>query len=521
MSSGKVMVKAASFMMIATLLARLLGLARDMVFYTWFGQSHATDAYNAAFSIPDLIYVLLVGGALSSAFIPVFSSYLARDQEEEAWEAASIVFNYIMLVLLIVIVVAEIYTRPLMLLMVPNLPPEEITLAVTLTRVMFIQTFFMALSGISLGILNSKQHFITPAIGSVLYNVGIIVVGLALARVWGIMAFSIGVVVGSILNLLVQIPALLKAGLRYYPSFNIHNPGFKKIIILMLPVLLGLSVSQINLLITQNLASGLAAGSISALRLAQRVMQLPIGIFGIPIAMALFPGMTAQVAKNEMSDFKRTFSLGLRGIFLITIPAGVGLIALREPLIQLLFQQGKFTASDTAATCLVLISYCFGIFAYSGIQLLNRVFYSLQDTITPVVVGIVSIVINIVFSLVLIGPMQGRGLALAYTLAGIVNLLVLIGILKWRLISIDAFKIFTSFVIAGAASGVMYLAVTFLNNYLKTTLTLAPKLNELIMLISGIGLGVLVYGFIILLFKQEEAQLILGLIKRRIPRLGR
>jgi len=284
---------------------------------------------------------------------------------------------------------------------------------------------------------------------------------------------------------------------------------------------LGLSVSQINLLITQNLASGLAAGSISALRLAQRVMQLPIGIFGIPIAMALFPGMTAQVAKNEMSDFKRTFSLGLRGIFLITIPAGVGLIALREPLIQLLFQQGKFTSSDTAATCLVLISYCFGIFAYSGIQLLNRVFYSLQDTITPVVVGIVSIVINIVFSLVLIGPMQGRGLALAYTLAGIVNLLVLIGILKWRLISIDAFKIFTSFVIAGAASGVMYLAVTFLNNYLKTTLTLAPKLNELIILISGIGLGVLVYGFIILLFKQEEAQLILGLIKRRIPRLGR
>ena len=162
MSTNKIMVKAAGFMMITTLLARLLGMARDMVLYGWFGQSHITDAYNAAFSIPDLIYMLLVGGALSSAFIPVFSSYLARNQEEEAWKVASIVFNYAMLLMLVLIIAGEIFARPLMIMLVPKLPPEQITLAVTLTRVMLIQTVLMTLSGIALGILNSKQHFSSP-----------------------------------------------------------------------------------------------------------------------------------------------------------------------------------------------------------------------------------------------------------------------------------------------------------------------------------------------------------------------
>lgn len=520
MSTGKLMVKAAGFMMIATLLARLLGLARDIVFYYWFGQSHITDAYNAAFSIPDLIYMLLVGGALSSAFIPVFSSYLARSQEDEAWKVASIVFNYSILLMLVLITAGEIFTRPLITLLVPDLPPEQITLAVTLTRVMLFQTIFMTLSGIALGILNSKQHFTTPAIGSILYNVGIIVVGAALAQKFGIMAFSIGVVAGSILNLAVQIPALRRAGVRYYPLFNWRHPGFKQIIILMVPILLGLSVSQINLFVTQNLASGLAEGSISALRLAQRLMQLPIGIFGIPIAMAVFPSMNLQVVRNEISDFKRTFSLGLRAVFLITIPAAVGLIALREPIIGLLFQQGKFTADDTIATGMVLAYYCIGLFAYSAIPLLNRVFYSLQDTVTPVAVGAASVVINIGFSIYMVGYMEGRGLALAYSLAGIFNTLILIGILKIRLGTIGGLKIMKSFVISCGASAVMYLAAFYTNVYLQAVLNFSSKVNELLIVAGGIGVGVVVYTLIILIFRLEEASLVMDLLKKRLPGLS-
>lgn len=517
MPGGKPLVKAAGFMMAATLVARLFGFARDMILYSWFGQTFATDAYNAAFSIPDLIYMLLVGGALASAFIPIFSGYLARNEEEEAWKVASIVFNFTMVLLLVLITVALVYTRSLVILLAPDLPVHYINMATRLTRIMFIQTFFMALNGIIWGILNSKQEFTAPAIGSIVYNAGIIAVGLLLAHRWGVMAFSIGVVAGSILNFLVQVPALLRVGVKYFPSFNLRHPGFKKIMFLMAPVLLGLSISQINLFVTQNLASGLAEGSISALRLAQRIMQLPIGIFGTSIALVIFPTMTAHVSKLEITDFKKTFSLGLRAIFLITIPAGAGLIALRIPIVSLLFEQGRFNATDTSLTAVALLFYSIGLFAYSALQLLNRVFYSLQDTLTPVLIGAVSIALNIGFSVLLIPYMQHGALALAYSLAGIFNILALMIILKKRLETMDGFRIAKSFLIAAAASGIMYLATSFTVTELTPFLSLASKFNQLITVVVGIAVGTLVYAVAIIPFHLEETDLVIGYMKRYIP----
>ena len=517
MANGKTLFKAAGFMMLATLLARLLGMARDMVLYTFFGPGTVTDAYNAAFSLPDLIYMLLVGGALSSAFIPVFGSYLARQEEEEAWKVASIVLNTLLVSLIVLIILAEIYTRPLMLLLVPDLSPQGIELAVTLSRVMFIQTFFMALNGIALGILNSKQHFISPSIGSILYNVGIIGVGVLMGRVWGIMAFSVGVVAGSILSFAVQVPSLAKVGFRYYPTLNLRHPGFKRIIVLTLPVVMGLSVTQLNLLVNQYLASGLAAGSISTLRVAQRIMQLPVGIFGVAIATAVFPTMNIQAEKRELKDFRRTFSLGMRAIFLITVPAGLGLIALREPIIRLLFEQGSFTATDTMYTAGALLFYSLGLFAYSGLQLMNRVFYSLKDTFTPVIIGVVTVGINIVFSMLLLPYMQDRGLALAYSLAGAANLLLLLIVLKRRLRTVDGFKIMKTLMIATGASGLMYAAVRFAAGYLAVALHFVPKINELIIVSAGIALGIAVYAGIVLLFRLEETRLVLGILQSRLP----
>jgi len=517
MSTGAKIARAAGFVMIATLIARILGFVREVVIYTWFGQSYVTDAYNAAFSVPDMIYLLMVGGALSTAFIPVFSRYLANNEEDEAWQVASIVFNYTVMFSLILIAIGVIYTRPLIMLLAPDLPPDYINLTILLTRVMFIQTFFMVLNGISMGILNSKQHFVTPALGSVLYNIGIIAIGIALAHQWGIMAFSIGVVTGAALSFVVQIPALLKTGLRYSFSFNYKHPGFKQILYLMAPVLLGLSVSQINLFITQNLASGLAEGSISALKLSQRIMQLPVGIFGTSIATVIFPTMTAQMVRKEIPAFRRTFSLGLRATLLISIPAGVGLIALREPIIQLLFQQGQFTAANTHATAVALFYYSVGLFAYSALQIMNRVFYSMEDTITPVVVAIASIGVNIGASLWLIKPMQHGGLALAFTIAGITNLLLLLVIFKWRLKSIDGVKIMRSVVISTGASAVMYFTVQFIVKYLTPMLHWAPKLNQLILVSAGMGIGITLYAVIIILFRLEESQLVINMLKKVLP----
>jgi putative peptidoglycan lipid II flippase len=200
MAEGRTIAKAAGFLMITTLVARLLGYVRDMVIYSWFGQTYVTDAYNAAFSIPDFIYMLLVGGALSSALIPVLGQYLARGEEDEAWKVTSLVLNWTILFLVLLIILGMVYTRELITFLVPKLPAETIELAVSLTRVMLVQTFFMALSGISLGVLNARKHFTLPALGGIMYNVGIILVGIVLARQWGIAAFSVGVVVGSVLN---------------------------------------------------------------------------------------------------------------------------------------------------------------------------------------------------------------------------------------------------------------------------------------------------------------------------------
>lgn len=519
-TNGKKMAKAAGFLMLATLAARVLGLLRDIIIYSRFGTSYITDAYIAAFSIPDLIYLLLVGGALSSAFIPVFSGFLARREDDEAWKAASIVFNCTLLVLLILIVIAELFTRPLVLLLVPDLSVEAINLAIILTRVMFIQTFFMVLNGMAMGVLNSKEHFYSPALGSILYNIGIIGVGLILYQEWGIMAFAIGVVAGSALNFLVQIPSLVRVKTRYYFSFDLRHPGFQKIIRLMIPVVIGLSVAQLNLFVTQHLASGLTGGSITALNIAQRIMQVPVGIFGVSIAIAVFPAMNFQTARQEMAEFKRTFSLGLRAILLITIPAGAGLIALREPILQLFFQQGSFGGTDTSLVAGDLYYYSLGIFAYSVLQLLNRIFYSLRDTVTPVLTGIVAVALNIWFSRVLVASMQDRGLALAYSLAGIMNILIMTAVLKRRLGSIDGCKILKTIVISSAASVIMFAAVRALTINLDVLLHMSMKLKEAAIVMGGMALGAAIFAVIILIFRLEEGRLVLGIVKNRIPGLS-
>ena len=519
--TGNKVAKAALFLIITLAIARILGFAREAVMVTLFGQNYLTDAYRAAFSIPDFIYMMLVGGALSAAFIPVFSSYISTGQEDLAWESASVVFNYIFLLLLVLIAVAYIFTAPLMNLLAPGLPAKYAAVAVSLTHIMFIQTFFMALSGIAQGILNSYNEFVAPALGSILYNLLIIVIGVLLVKQLGIIAFSYGVVIGAVLNFAIQIPALRRVGIKYRFSWDYKNPGFRKIIILMVPVLIGLSVGEFNLFVTQNLSSSVGAGMISAQNLAQKIMNLPVGIFGGAIAIAVFPTLTALTARGEMADFRRTSSLGLRAIFLVTIPASFGLAALGEPLIKMLFQQGQFTASMSHITSLVLMYFCIGLFAYSGIMVLNRSFYALKNTIIPLIAGVTTIILNVILSLQLVGPMGIRGLALASSLAGIFNLVILLIMLRLKAGPLGGRKIISSFSISVLASGVMYLVVHYCSNFMLQSLSFADKINQLLSVAVGIGLGAIVYGVIVYCFKLEESELLLAMIKKKLPGLSR
>jgi len=519
-NAGATIARAALFMMLMTAVARVLGFAREAVMMTLFGQNYLTDAYRAAFSIPDFIYLLLVGGALSAALIPVFTTYLSNGREEEGWEAVSVVFNYIVLLLLVLIAAAYFFTSPLIKLLAPGLPPAYAAMAVSLTHIMFIQTFFMALSGISQGILNSYNQFAAPALGSVLYNLFIIILGIALFQQLGIRAFAIGVVVGAVFNFAVQIPALRRVGVHYHFTFNCRNPGFVKIMILMIPVLLGLSVAQLNLFVTQNLASSVGAGMISALNLAQKIMNLPVGIFGAAIATAVFPTLTAMTARGDMAGFRRHSSLGLRAIFLVTIPSAFGLAAIGEPLIKLLFQQGQFTAAMAHTTFQVLLYFCAGLAAYAGIMVLNRSFYAMKDTLTPLMAAGATIVLNVVLSLYLSGLMGVKGLALAISLAGIFNCLVLAAALRLKAGPIGGRVLMRSLTVALLGSTAMYFVVNYSIQLLLPWLPWADKMNQLLAVTAGVSLGAAIYGLIIYGFKMEETELVLKMVRHRIPGWG-
>ncbi|WP_227767546.1 murein biosynthesis integral membrane protein MurJ [Zhaonella formicivorans] len=520
MGQGKKVAKAAGFIMLAMIVSRVLGYIRDIIIYAHYGQNRITDAYNAAFSIPDFLYMLLVGGALSSAFIPVFSSYIATGQEEDAWEVASVTFNVIMLLMALGILIGVTFSPQLIRLLVPGFDAQTMELTVFLTRIMFIQVIFMAFSGISMGILNSHKHFVAPAIGSVLYNLGIIVVGYLFSPRLGIAAFSIGVVVGAFLNFAAQVPMLLKIGLRYRWTLNLRHPGVKQLAGLILPVLIGLSITQFNLFVNQNLASGLPNGIVSALRSGQRLMQLPIGVFAIAIAVAVFPTLTEHAAKKELHSFKRSMSLGVRTVIFITLPASAGLIALAVPLIRLIFEQGKFTPEATQATAVALFFYSIGIFAYSAIHVLSRAFYALKDTTTPVTMGSLAMLLNLVLNLLLIKPMAHGGLAFAYSIAGIFNMLILLWILRKKIGSIDGRNMLLSFLKSLAASVVMGVTVYLFSQWLEEFLDVNSKINQGIEVMLGVGLGAAIYIGIAWLFRMEEARMVAELLARRFKRAG-
>lgn len=526
-SRGSTLLAAANILMLTTIASRILGYLRDVLIFAKFGQNNLTDAYNAAFSIPDFLYMILVGGALSSAFIPVFSSYLARDQESEGWRVLSIVFNWIMLFLAIGVAFGLMFAPQLVGLLVPGFDDATKEMTVNLTRIMFFQVIFMCLSGISTGILQSYKNFVAPAIGSVLYNLGIILGGVFLAAPieyyfpgYGIAGFSVGVVLGAVLNFAVQFAAICRLGIHYSFSFDLHHPGVQELLALIVPVFIGLAASQFNLFVNQNLASMLSEGLVSALRSAQRLMQLPITLFGITVGIAFFPTMTQLAAQEKLDEFKGTVMMGLRTVLFVTIPASFGLAALSVPVIRFMyeFKSGAFTAEDTSETAYALVFYTIGIFAYAAIHTLSRAFYALKDTKKPVTVAVLSIVVNVLLSIVLVNYMAQGGLALAYSIAGIFNMVVLILLLNRKVGNIGTGALWVSLFKTTLISAVMGGIVWVLAELSEEVLPMDSKFWQLVGLAVIITVGMAVYAALSLLWKMPEAEQIIRILRRKFRR---
>lgn len=513
--------KAATIVMLAILASRILGFLRERAVAEVFGRTATTDVFFAAFALPDLMYQLLVGGALSSAFIPVFTQYLAKDQEEEAWYVASSFLNATFLILLAIMVLGVIFTPSLAPLVGVGFTGEQRDLLILLMRITFPAVFFTALAGLCMGVLHSYQKFLLPALGPIIYNLGQILGAYVLGPLLGIMGMGIGTVLGAMGNFSLQFPAVWrKAAKNYRPVVDLKHPGIRRMGRLMLPAILGLSISQVNVIVSQNLASTLETGSIVALRLANRLINFPLGIFAMGISTAVFPTLARLVAQGEQDEFVRTLSFGLRVVFFITIPSALGMAFLRVPIVRLLFESGEFTQADTLATAFALLFYVPGLFAQAALQVTTRGFYSLQDTKTPVKIGFVTVILNFLLSLAFLSwtELGAGGLALAYSLSSIFNVILAFIVLEKRLPGLVSSSLLGTIFKASAASLLMGFAAFATSTALESYLPMTRKLSQLVQTFGSIAVGILVYLVLSVILKMEETQFVWNMIKDKLLR---
>jgi len=455
--------KAAGVVSGATLLSRIFGLLRDVVIAGYFGAGMASDAFFVAFRIPNLLRRLFAEGSLTIAFVPVFTEYLAKDGEAAAFVFARSALRLIS-ILLAVAAVAGILLAPLIVrVMAPGFmaSPEKLALTITLTRLMFPYIFFIGLVALCMGILNTLGHFAAPALAPVMLNLAMIAAVLFLSPhlpnpVYGL---AVGVLIGGLLQLLLQLPFLLRKGVVFWQSANLFHPGMKQIGKLMLPAVFGAAVYQINILVGTLLASLLPDGSVSYLYYADRLVQFPLGIFAIAAATAVLPSFSRYAAVQNNKALGETFGYAMRLVFFITIPSMVGLILLREPIVGLLFRRGAFDSQTTALTATALLYYGIGLWAFSAVRIVVTLFYALQDTRTPVKMAAISIFVNMILGLLLMWPLRHGGLALATSLASMVNLYLLVRALRKKLGLIDWGEILLSIKKTIFCSGIMGLVV--------------------------------------------------------------
>ncbi|NTW87857.1 MAG: murein biosynthesis integral membrane protein MurJ [Desulfobulbaceae bacterium] len=429
--------KSAASVGIAVMCSRVLGLVREQVFAGMFGAGFIYDAFVVAFRIPNLLRDLFAEGALSAAFVTVFSAYDRQRTQEETWQLAANVLNCILIFLCLITLLMIFFAEEIVTLLAPDfsLINGKTELTVKLTRIMLPFLVFISLSAVVMGILNTKGRFFIPALASSFFNLGSLIGGTSLAFILprygqpAIVGMAIGTLVGGLLQLGMQIPTLYKTGFRYAPVMKFTDPGLKRILTLMIPATIGLSATQINLFINTNFAASCAEGSVSWLYYAFRLVQLPIGVFGVALSIAMLPVLAKQAADKNIGAMKDTMVSSLTMVFALTVPATVGLIILSQPIIRLIYQHGAFTAADTLATADTLCLYSIGLFAYSANKVLVPAFYALDKTKYPVIASFLAIIINIVIILLTIDTYQHRAIALSTSCTMLINFLFLMAVL--------------------------------------------------------------------------------------------
>ncbi len=520
MSENRKIIKGATLVGGLTALSRVLGLLRDMVIARFFGASLAADAFFVAFRIPNVLRRLFAEGALTVTFIPVFKETELKEGREKAKEITDVVFTFLTCILALVTVAGIIFAPFIVRLIAPGFDaPEKYELTVYLTRIIFPYIFFIGLVALAMGVLNSVGHFAAPAAAPVLLNVAIIGATFLLSPRLDepVTALAIGVIIGGILQVLLQLRPLRKAG--YLPGirFDLTHPVLRKLGRLMAPALFGIAVYQLNIFISTIIASFLPEGSVSYLYYADRFFQLPLGIFVISMATVVLPTLSDQVATGRLEEMRDSLSFSLRVIFFITLPATAGLIALSEPVFSLFFQRGAFDHHATLQSAIALRYYALGLFVIGGVKIIVPAFYAMQDMKTPVRAAFGAFVANIALSLLLMGPLLHGGLALATTLSALLNLAILLLLLKPKVGVVIDRPVVVSFFRSLAASiltGVVAYLVCLAGDWQVDGI----NGNKLVVVAAAVMSGVAVYIVASLLMKSDETAYVLKALKEKVRR---
>ena len=515
-------VKAAGLIGVATFSSRILGFIRDMVLARLFGATVAADAFYVAFRVPSLLRELFAEGSMSAAFIPVFTEYHQQKTKREAWELASAVFTTLLTIVTATVLVGIAVTPVIVWYLAPGFheEPAKLNLAIALSRVMFPYLIFISLAALAMGILNSLRAFAAPAFSPLFLNIFIIGCALFVSPQLPepIVGVAIGVVAGGAAQFAMQLPGLYRRGFLFGWRFEPGHPGVRRIGRLMVPSLLGLSVTQINLTVSTILASFFAGGP-TYLFYGMRLIQFPLGIFGVALATAILPTLSAQAARGAMDELRATFGFGLRMILFIILPAMVGLILLRTPIVHLFFEHGTFTAHDTAETALAVLCYAVGLWAFGGVRIIVAAFYSLQDTKTPAISAAIAVGANLVFSLLLMSYLGAAGLALATALAAMVNGGILIVVLNRRLGGVEWGSVGRSLFRSMLACLPLVAACVW---GAGTEVWSRPDewVAKTVVLFVAIGLSVGGYLGVHVLLKSEELDVVGGMVKRKLGRFA-
>jgi putative peptidoglycan lipid II flippase len=515
--------RSASIVGLAFVASRLLGLAREVILARQFGTSGEYDAYVSAFRVQDLLFLIVMAGAFGAAFIPVFAGFMARGEDEQAWRLASAIVTLAAVVTVVLSLVAFALASPIMTYLVaPGLHGELHEIATRTMRILLLSPLLLGMGIAAKGILEAQEQFTLPAIAPVLYNAAVIFGAVAFAPTWGVYGVAWGVVIGALLHVSVQVPGLIRSGMRFAPTLSVDVEGVREVGRLLAPRVVGLAAFQVNFIVVNYLASDDGEGKVSALNYAWQLMMLPHGILALSISTVVFPAMAKHFEQGDTEAVQATFMRALEPLIFLILPASIGLFEFRTAIVQTIFQSGQFTGRSTHLVTDPLAFLAIGLIWYAIVEVLTRIFYAMHDTMTPVVTGIVIIVLNVILGKALIGPMGHTGLGLSLSASTGVEAAILIWFLRRKLGRIDpAFAVWfarVALVCAGMAAIAAAIRVPLEE---ATTPGAANRLLQVMLL--GYAMAIVGGAYFLFAYYLRIPQVLRGLalVTSRVPVLKR